>query len=115
MVGRGRPPREARWKPGQSGNPKGQSFDTFFTDALNQKLKVQDGGRSRTITVREGIVRRLTLDALRGDSKAISLLLAHEPEISRFNEPNEIITRGMDPNEAMKIYARIVTSRKNRD
>jgi Family of unknown function (DUF5681) len=46
-VGKGRPPSATRWKPGQSGNPKGRPRDSknleaLLTEALSEKVPVQE-------------------------------------------------------------------------
>ena len=92
QVGKGRPPLATRWKPGQSGNlrgrPKGaKNLITILEQTLNQKVKVQDKGKIRQITVLEAIAKRLAHDAVKGNHKAITLLLGYEPEIARSSPP----------------------------
>lgn len=50
---------------------------------LNQKVKVQDRGMVRQITVLEAIAKGLAHDAVKGNHKAMTLLLGYEPEIAR--------------------------------
>lgn len=112
-IGKGRPPRATRWKPGQSGNPKGRpkgakNLATIFNEALGQKFEIQENGKSRKITAREGIVRRVVNQALKGDIKATAFVLAKEPEITRKAQPIEMITSDMTALEASKIYARLI-------
>jgi hypothetical protein len=109
-VGKGRPPQWTRWKKGQSGNPKGRpkgakNLATIFNEALNQKFEIQEKGKTRKITAREGIVRRLINEALKGNIKATAFVLAKEPEIARHAKPIKMITRGMTPQEAAAAYA----------
>jgi Family of unknown function (DUF5681) len=112
-VGKGRPPLSTRWKPGQSGNPKGRpkgakNLVTIFHESFKQKLEIQERGKFRQITALEAIVKKLMNEALKGNLKAIEFLLAKQPEIARKKEPMERITADMDPNEAAKIYMRVV-------
>jgi hypothetical protein len=95
-VGKYRPPPESRWKPGQSGNPKGRpkgrkSNATMLREILDRKLKVSVEGRMRSITVRELMLTRFADAGLKGDLKSGFYLLerddaaeksdvAHEPE-----------------------------------
>jgi hypothetical protein len=109
-VGKGRPPRSTRWKPGQSGNSKGRpkgakSFKTILQDALNQLLHIQEKGRTRKITAREAIVRRLVNQALKGDLKAIAQLFAM-PEMTRPTAPLPGVTMNMTLEEAAEAYRR---------
>jgi hypothetical protein len=90
-VGKGRPPQRTRWKPGQSGNPKGRpkgtrSLATVFYQVLNRIIEIRENGKTRKITAREGIAMQLVHQALKGDTKAVTFLLAKEPEISRVAE-----------------------------
>jgi hypothetical protein len=85
-VGRGRPPVETRWKPGQSGNPRGRpkgakNLATLFNEALNQKVQLKSGGEIRSVSKREGLAHRVVQDAMNGNLKAVQVLLNFEPEI----------------------------------
>jgi Family of unknown function (DUF5681) len=116
-VGKGRPPEWARWKSGQSGNPKGRpkgskSMMTILNDALNQTLEINDKGRVRKISAREGIVRRLVNEALRGNLKATAVVFAKEPEIVRSLRPKPKITPGMSAQEASAAWQEILESMK---
>jgi hypothetical protein len=108
-VGKGRPPQGTRWKPGQSGNPKGRpkgakNLMTIFNDALNQTFEIQDRGKTRKITAREGIVRTVVLSALKGNIKATALVFAKEPEIAQNAVRLKKITSDMTPQEAQNTY-----------
>lgn len=112
-IGKGRPPVATRWKAGQSGNPKGRpkgakNLTTIFSEALNQKFEIQENGRIRKISAREGIVRRVVNQALKGDIKATAFVLAKEPEIARKTQAMERITLDMTPQEVARVYARVV-------
>jgi hypothetical protein len=109
-VGYAKPPKDTRWKPGQSGNPRGRpkgskNLVTILNDALNKTLTVQENGRTRKISAREGIVMRLINAAIKGDLKAIALLLGKPSEIGRSIEPVKRITDNMTAAEAATIYA----------
>jgi hypothetical protein len=87
VVGKGRPPTGTRWKPGQSGNPKGRpkgvkNMMTYFHEALSRKIDVKVGGKIRRMSAREGIAMNTTNLALKGDVKIILLVLAIEREAS---------------------------------
>jgi hypothetical protein len=78
-VGPGRPPRETRFKPGQSGNPKGAkkkprslSLDVkaLLEGALNAKIRVKEGEKER-ITTRLNIgFEQLAIQFAKGDRHA---------------------------------------------
>jgi Family of unknown function (DUF5681) len=112
-VGKGRPPLWSRWKPGQSGNPKGRpkgakNMATLLHEALSKKIEITENGKLRKVPAREGIVLRITSQALKGDSKAISLIFAKEPEINAAVERANVkwITDDMTPKEAMDAFMR---------
>jgi hypothetical protein len=80
-VGKGRPPLHTRWKPGQSGNPKGRPkgsrpVGAILQEIIQQKVPVTEGGKTRRIPVLEVMLRRLAHDAMRSDQKAIKFLLS---------------------------------------
>jgi hypothetical protein len=80
-VGYGRPPRRTRFRSGRSGNPKGRpkgsrGINKMLRDALSRRVPVQEDGRTRVLTVREVIIRRVVNDAAKMDQKALKILLS---------------------------------------
>lgn len=79
-VGPGKPPRHARFQPGQSGNPKGRpkgskNFATILQQQLTKKITITVDGKPRRMTVQEVIARRLATDSMKGTTKAMELLI----------------------------------------
>ncbi len=79
-VGYGRPPRQHRFKPGQSGNSKGRpkgakNESTILREIFERKIESRSGGQSRKITILEGILLRITEDSLKGNTKSATFLL----------------------------------------
>ena len=79
-VGYGKPPSHTRFKPGQSGNPKGrpkrsQNLHSVFRDALFKKVPVTEDGRLRSMSRVEAIVTGLVAKALKGDPRAAESVL----------------------------------------
>ena len=75
-----KPPKEHRFRPGQSGNangrPKGRKNSaTLLCEILDRKIEVRNGNTSRKITVREAILTRFAESALKGDTKSAAFLL----------------------------------------
>src|SRR5262249_47599925 len=90
-VGRGRPPKATRWKPGQSGNSKGRPKDSrnvgaVLLDVIRQQIPVTENGRTRRIPALEVMLRRLANDAMRNDAGALKLVLSL---VDRYAEPSE--------------------------
>ena len=80
-VGYSKPPIATRFKPGQSGNPKGRPkgirpVGAVLQDIIQQKVAVTEGGKTRRLPALEVMLRRLANDAMRSDQKAIKLLLS---------------------------------------
>ena len=79
-VGKGRPPKEFQWKPGQSGNPTGRTKGTknaatLAKAALRRKVTGTINGVKRKMTVLDVAFRRLADKAMSGDQKALNYLL----------------------------------------
>ena len=79
VVGPGRPPKEYRFKPGQSGNPNGAKrkppslvpdLNKIFQHAFNQKIAVPEGERQRTMTKWTAGVEQLANQFAKGDRHA---------------------------------------------
>jgi hypothetical protein len=77
-VGKGRPPLHSRFKPGQSGNPKGRpkgiGSQELIRKLLSRKVTVREGEYQRTATVLEAILLGLITKAAKGDHKAAAFL-----------------------------------------
>ena len=79
-VGYGRPPRTHRFKPGQSGNPKGRrkgakNQSTILRELLHRKITIREGGKSRKVTIFEAILTRFAEDSLKGNVRSAAFLL----------------------------------------
>jgi hypothetical protein len=79
-VGYGRPPAHTRYKPGQCGNPRGRpkrqrNLRTVVEEALNQRITIREGNRTRSLTKLDGVVLTVVAGALKGDPKALTSLI----------------------------------------
>jgi hypothetical protein len=77
-VGFKRPPAAHRFKPGQSGNPRGRprdrkNFATMLREIVNRKVKVS--GSTKQITMGEAVLRKLFGAAVSGEFKAQAMVL----------------------------------------
>ena len=80
-VGYRRPPVHSRFKPGQSGNPRGRpkgslNFETDLKRTLQAPVTLNDGGKPRRVTTQEAMLLRLREKALKGEVKALDKLLS---------------------------------------
>jgi Family of unknown function (DUF5681) len=78
-VGPGRPPKEYRWKPGQSGNPKGArpkprsilpDLKALFERALSGKVTLRQGEQEKIITKAAAGIEQLVNQFAKGDRHA---------------------------------------------
>jgi hypothetical protein len=104
-VGYGKPPRQTRFRKGQSGNPRGRSpgaknLKTLLNDALNEPVIVTENGGHRKITKRQAIITQVVNRSATADLRAIKILLdmlrdvegqtePAAPETSTFSEADE--------------------------
>jgi len=79
-VGYGRPPVASRFKIGNPGpvgrRKKKKTVGQIIHDAMMRRIKVEENGRSRTVTAQEVIILNLVRSAARGDLRAIRALFA---------------------------------------
>lgn len=73
-AGYGRPPTATRFKPGQSGNPRGRPRNRHqeipHDTVLGQMVTIIEAGRKRRVTAAEAFVLKLIQQGLAGDSSA---------------------------------------------
>jgi hypothetical protein len=79
-VGYRLPPKRSRFRPGQSGNPRGRppgvkSLSDIVRKIVGQKVTVTENGRARRVPRLEAILLRASGEASRGDARALRLLL----------------------------------------
>jgi hypothetical protein len=80
-VGYGRPPLHSRFKPGQSGYPKGRAkqsrnMRTIVGQVLSEKMQIRENGRMRRVSALEALIRLTLARCLKGDAKAVASLIA---------------------------------------
>jgi hypothetical protein len=80
-VGHSKPPRETRFQPGVSGNPKGRpkgaiSLTTRLNRVLSEKIIVSEGGRKKSVTKIDAAVMHLIRLALSSDMRAMNLVVS---------------------------------------
>lgn len=79
-VGYRKPPKASRFKKGQSGNPQGRSkgtrnLKTDLLEELAERILVKEGGQALKISKQRAMVKTLTAQALKGDTRAATLVL----------------------------------------
>jgi hypothetical protein len=100
-IGYAKPPVKSQFKPGQSGNVKGrprkkpklstvpqmweQRFNDTFLEEGYRTIQVRDGDKTIKIPVLQAVMRRVYLDAMRGDHKSQKMVLGAAQEIEGKN------------------------------
>ena len=80
-VGYRKPPQHTRFKPGQSGNPRGRpkvekSLGAALNDALKAKVRMRRNGIERVVSSKQAFVLRVVTDAIQGKASAQKMLVA---------------------------------------
>lgn len=80
QIGYGKPPRLTRFKPGESGNPRGRprgakTLALLLDEDLKQPVTKNENGRRRRISKQAAIVKHMVNKALSGDPRLLQLLL----------------------------------------
>ncbi len=93
-IGYGKPPKNTRFKPGQSGNPRGRprgqrNLRTAVRDALEEKVIIREGDRTRSVPRMDAIIRVTFNNALRGDAKAVAAFIQLVRSIGLMDEEPE--------------------------
>ena len=86
-VGYGKPPKEHRFKKGQSGNPKGRpkgalNIATVIDRVLREQVVITENGERKTISKLEASVKQVVNKAASGDLRAFQQV----PSLARYAE-----------------------------
>jgi Family of unknown function (DUF5681) len=79
-VGYKRPPVHSRFKPGQSGNPKGRpagsaNAKTTVQRVMNERVSVRRGQKTSSVTTLEAMVQAHAVKAIKGDSRSAGMVI----------------------------------------
>jgi len=90
-AGYGKPPKSRRFKKGQSGNPKGRpkgvkNFQTELRSVLRSKVTVTEAGKLKSVSTVEAALMRLREKALKGDQRALEIVLGYAQESSNTSD-----------------------------
>jgi hypothetical protein len=99
-VGKGKPPKQHQFQPGQSGNPKGRpkgskNVHHILSKILNEKITVTDAGKKMVVEKLEGAMRVLVNKSFEGRPQSLKLLIdllrdgdvvAQQPSEDLFND-----------------------------
>ena len=97
-VGYKRPPRQSRFQPGQSGNPRGRqkgvrNLATDVIRTLEVPVRLNDQGKARRVSSQEAALLRLRERALMGDPRSLEKFL----ELAKiFNNGSAVASAGSE-------------------
>jgi hypothetical protein len=105
-VGYKKPPKHTQFKPGQSGNPKGRpkgtkNLATDLSEELSEKIVVTEGGKQLKISKQRAMIKSLLAKALRGDTRAATVLLKLLIDAEQASTRNEIAEELSDEDQAI--------------
>jgi len=103
-VGYGKPPVKTRFKPGQSGNPRGRpkkakNINALIQAELNKTIAITENGRTKRITKRQAIIMQLINRAIKGETKPLQMMFAH---LHNTSEPDPFVSTAADDAELMR-------------
>jgi hypothetical protein len=93
-VGKGKPPKERRFQPGQSGNPRGRrrqpkpetaSMQETLAAVMNEKIKVTIDGKVTHVPARQVYLRKLLNDGLSGTPSHRLKVFSSLNQLNAFN------------------------------
>jgi hypothetical protein len=91
-IGFGHPPKARRFKPGQSGNPRGRpkgarGVSAILEAALAKRITVTENGIRRRISKLDAAVQQVVNKAAGGNEKAVKLIMEMIAHGERANQP----------------------------
>jgi hypothetical protein len=80
-VGRNRPPKQTRFRKGQSGNRKGRpkgsrNMKSDLVEELSSGIAIHEDGKKRIVPKQRAMIKRVVAQAIQGDTKAVNNLIS---------------------------------------
>jgi hypothetical protein len=118
-IGYGKPPVHTRFKPGETGNPRGKEkgrkgLKAVVESVFQEKVSIRTARGLRKVTKLDALVQKLMNDALRGDARAVTHIvrLAKEAGLTQEAGAIEAASFGELLEEDHRIMARWLPSRR---
>jgi hypothetical protein len=104
-VGRGHPPMDTRFKPGQSGNPRGRpkgsrNAKTTIAKVINEKVPVREGEKTHQMTKLEAMLQSHMIKAMKGDARSASLIVGLVTRTGLLNDQDEELLTALSDEDA---------------
>lgn len=108
-VGFGKPPVRSRFKPGESGNPKGRprgskNLATLLDEELNARVPITENGKRKNVTMRKAISKQTVRKAAAGEERFIKLVfeLDERRSVREASAPSNNAPPDQDDRKLMK-------------
>jgi hypothetical protein len=111
-----KPPLHARFKKGQSGNPRGRpvkNLAALLAAALNEKVTVTENGKRRKVTKREAVIAQLVNKSASAELRATKMLIEMLREIERKTDPAPAEKNPFGPSDKEVVRQLITRLRRN--
>ncbi len=98
-VGYKRPPKNTRFRKGQTGNPHGRpkgarNIETDLAEELSERIGITVQGSHRKITKQRAVIKAQVANAIKGEARAAALILKM---VFRLLEPEDTTQQMADP------------------
>jgi hypothetical protein len=115
-VGYGKPPKQTRFRKGQSGNPGGRpkkqpSLGEDLAAELAEEMTLREGAREITVTKQRAVVKALVQGALAGDPRSAKALT----DLVRALTPNDPAETELDEALVEEFIKQEIQSRKKQE
>ncbi len=105
-IGYKKPPKQTQFQAGQSGNPKGRpkglkNLSTDLQEELEQKILITEAHQSYEVTKQRAMVKSLIAKALKGDTRAASVLITLILGIEQADQETAVHIHLSDEDEAI--------------
>ena len=103
-VGYGKPPKNGRFKRGQSGNSKGRpkgtlNLKTDLEKELSERINIREGDRHLKVSKQRAMVKALVAKSLKGDARAATILIGLIGRLLNADAESEKVI-GLDPEDS---------------
>ncbi len=118
-IGYGKPPKKTRFKPGQSGNPRGRPKESKNTISilkkeLDERISLREGDKQLVITKRQAMLRHLINKAVQGDTRAMFFVYQQMVSTDISDSEKEEVVKNISEEDS-KILIRFLKENTNND